>query len=120
MSRSNRWIAVVCLLVCSTWVASPALAATIRPLSDRVLIEVDAEERTAGGIIIPDTAKEKPRKGVVVAVGQGRFDDGVLVPMEVRPGDHVLFGSYAGSEVSSDGQDFLIMRESDIYAVIED
>jgi len=118
MCRSNRWIILVGLLICSTWVASPALAATIRPLADRVLIEV--EGKTAGGIIIPDSAKEKPRKGIVIQVGPGRFDGGVLVPMELRPGDRVLFGSYAGTEIKLDGQDVLIMRESDIYAVIDD
>ena len=98
--------------------AGPADAANIRPLADRVVIE-RVEDRTRGGIIIPDTAKEKPSEGVVVGVGQGRFDGGVRVPMEVQPGDRVLFGGYAGTEISLDGQDFLIMRESEILGILE-
>ncbi len=87
----------------------------IKPLADRVLIEpAQAEEKTAGGIIIPDTAKEKPQKGTVVAVGPGKKDE----PMTVKPGDHVLYGKYAGTEITIDGANFLIMRESDIVAVI--
>jgi chaperonin GroES len=87
----------------------------IKPLADRVLVEpAAAEERTAGGIIIPDTAKEKPMKGTIVAVGDGKKDE----PLTVKTGDKVLYGKYAGTEISVDGNEYLIMRESDIYAVI--
>lgn len=87
----------------------------IKPLADRVLIEpAQAEEKTAGGIIIPDTAKEKPQKGTVVAVGPGKKDE----PMTVKSGDVVLYGKYAGTEITIDGANYLIMRESDIVAVI--
>jgi chaperonin GroES len=87
----------------------------IKPLADRVLVEpAAAEEKTAGGIIIPDTAKEKPMKGTIVAVGEGTKEQ----PMTVKSGDKVLYGKYAGTEISVDGNDYLIMRESDIYAVI--
>jgi len=87
----------------------------VRPLADRVLVEpAPAEEKTASGIIIPDTAKEKPMKGKVVAVGTGKKDE----PMTVKVGDNVLYGKYAGTEIQIDGKDYLIMRESDIYAII--
>jgi chaperonin GroES len=87
----------------------------IKPLADRVLIEPDAaEERTAGGIIIPDTAKEKPQRGKVVAVGTGKKDE----PMTVKVGDSVLYGKYAGTELTIDGSNYLIMRESDVVAVV--
>lgn len=87
----------------------------IRPLSDRVLVEpLPAEEKTAAGIIIPDTAKEKPQKGTVVAVGPGKKDE----PMTVKVGDKVLYGKYAGTEITIDGKEYLIMRESDILAII--
>jgi chaperonin GroES len=87
----------------------------IKPLADRVVIEPSqAEEKTSGGIIIPDTAKEKPQKGVVVSVGPGKKDE----PMTVKEGDLVLYGKYAGTEISIEGGDYLIMRESDIVAVI--
>lgn len=87
----------------------------IKPLADRVLVEAAAaEDKTAGGIIIPDTAKEKPQKGTVVAVGPGKKDE----PMTVKVGDKVLYGKYAGTEITIDGEDYLIMRESDIVAVI--
>ncbi len=120
MIRSKRGpISSLALLISLLLVAAPALGASFRPLADRVIVEVDDEGRTKGGIIIPDTAKEKPKQGTVVAVGPGRFDDGALVPMEVRPGDRVLFSGYAGTEVPIEGGDFLIMRESDIYAVID-
>ncbi|MFN8922220.1 MAG: co-chaperone GroES, partial [Sphingobacteriia bacterium] len=86
-----------------------------RPLHDRVVVKrIDAEEKTAGGIIIPDTAKEKPQKGKVVAVGPGKKDE----PTTVKVGDSVLYGKYSGTEVSIGGKDYLIMRESDLYAVI--
>ena len=93
----------------------------IRPLQDRVLIErVAEEEKTAGGIIIPDTAKEKPIEGKVVAAGTGRVDkSGNLRPLDVKKGDRVLFGKYSGTEVQLQGKDVLIMREEDILAVIE-
>jgi len=92
-----------------------------RPLHDRVLVRrVEADQKTAGGIIIPDTAKEKPSEGVIVAAGTGaRRDDGSIVPMEVKDGDKVLFGKWSGTEVTVDGQELLIMKESDILGVIE-
>ena len=92
-----------------------------KPLHDRVLIEVlDSEEKTAGGIIIPDTAKEKPQEGKVVAVGSGtKTEDGKIIPMDVKVGDLVLFGKWSGTEVKLDGQDLLIMKESDIMGILE-
>jgi chaperonin GroES len=92
----------------------------IKPLADRVVVKpIEEEEKKQGGIIIPDTAKEKPQKGEVVAVGPGKVDDnGKRVPMEVKVGDKVLFGKYAGTEVEIDGEQYLIMRESDILAII--
>ncbi len=87
----------------------------IKPLADRVLVQpAPAEEKTSGGIIIPDTAQEKPQKGTVVAVGEGTKDN----PVTVKVGDNVLYGKYAGTELNFDGETYLIMRESDIYAVI--
>ena len=87
----------------------------IKPLADRVVVEAaPAEERTAGGLIIPDTAKEKPQKGKVVAVGSGKKDE----PMTVKVGDHILYGKYSGTEVMIEGKEYLIMRESDIFAVV--
>lgn len=87
----------------------------LKPLADRVVIEpAQAEEKTSGGIIIPDTAKEKPQRGTVVAVGPGKKDE----PMSVKEGDKVLYGKYAGTEISVDGNDYLILRETDILAVI--
>lgn len=87
----------------------------IKPLADRVLVEpAPAEEKTAAGIIIPDTAKEKPQKGTVIAIGSGKKDE----PMTVKPGDKVLYGKYAGTEINVEGSDYLIMRESDILAII--
>jgi chaperonin GroES len=92
----------------------------VKPLSDRIIIKPSpAEEKTRGGIILPDTAKEKPVIGEVVAVGPGRkSDDGKIVPMEVKAGDKVLYGKYSGTEVTIDGQEYLIMRESDIFAIV--
>jgi|ERR1700745_3384236 chaperonin GroES len=92
-----------------------------RPLHDRVVVRrIDADEKTAGGIIIPDTAKEKPQEGEVVAVGPGgRNEKGELVPLELKAGDHVLFGKWSGTEVKIDGEDLLIMKESDILGVVE-
>lgn len=87
----------------------------VKPLADRVLIEpAQAEEKTIGGIIIPDTAKEKPQKGTVVAVGNGKKDE----PMTVKVGDSVLYGKYSGTEINIDGNQYLIMKESDIFAII--
>jgi chaperonin GroES len=93
----------------------------IRPLHDRVVVRrIDAEEKTAGGIIIPDTAKEKPQEGEVLAVGPGARDEsGKLVPLDVRKGDRVLFGKWSGTEVKIDGDELLIMKESDIMGVLE-
>jgi chaperonin GroES len=92
-----------------------------RPLHDRVVVRrLEEDTKTAGGIIIPDTAKEKPMQGEVVAVGPGARDDaGKVVPLEVKPGDRVLFGKWSGTEVKIDGQDLLIMKESDVLGVIE-
>ncbi|MGN8544456.1 co-chaperone GroES [Bradyrhizobium sp. 13971] len=92
-----------------------------RPLHDRVLVRrLDAEEKTAGGIIIPDTAKEKPQQGEIVATGPGaRNEQGHLVQPDVKPGDHVLFGKWSGTEVKIDGEDFLIMKENDLLGVID-
>ncbi len=91
-----------------------------RPLHDRVLVRrVESEEKTKGGIIIPDTAKEKPQEGEVVAVGPGARDEkGELTPLDVKPGDRVLFGKWSGSEVTIDGEELLIMKESDILGVL--
>ena len=91
------------------------MAINIKPLADRVLVEAaSAEEKTTGGIIIPDTAKEKPQKGKVIAVGKGTKDD----PITVKVGDNVLYGKYAGTEIALNGSDYIIMREVDIFAVI--
>ncbi len=92
-----------------------------RPLHDRVVVRrIDAEEKTAGGVIIPDTAKEKPQEGEIVAVGPGaRNEQGQLVSLDVRPGDRVLFGKWSGTEVKIEGQDLLIMKESDLLGVLE-
>ena len=92
------------------------MALKIKPLHDRVVVEpAPAEEKTSSGIIIPDTAKEKPQHGTVVAVGQGKKDE----PLTVNEGDHVLYGKYAGTEISLDDTDYLIMKESDIYAILQ-
>ena len=92
-----------------------------RPLHDRVLVRrIEAEEKTAGGIIIPDTAKEKPMQGEVIGVGPGARDEsGKLVPLDVKKGDKVLFGKWSGTEVKIDGEELLIMKESDILGIIE-
>ena len=93
----------------------------IRPLQDRIIVKrLDEEEKTAGGIIIPDTAKEKPQEGKVVAVGNGKVnEDGKVTPLDVKKGDRVLFSKYSGSEVNLDGEEHLIMREDDILAILE-
>lgn len=93
----------------------------IKPLGDRILVKrIKEEERTKGGIIIPDTAKEKPQEGKVVAVGKGKYsDEGKLIPIEVKAGDKILFGKYSGSEFKHEGEDLLILREDDILGIIE-
>jgi chaperonin GroES len=95
--------------------------ATLKPLRDKVVVaRSEAEEKTAGGIVLPDTAKDKPKQGTVVAVGSGRvLDNGEVKKLEVKKGDRVLFGGYAGSEVKIDGREYLILSESEILAVIE-
>ena len=91
------------------------MAVSLKPLADRVLVEpAPAEEKTVGGIIIPDTAKEKPQRGKVVGAGNGKKDE----PMTVKAGDTVLYGKYAGTEITIEGKEYLIMRESDIFAII--
>jgi len=92
-----------------------------RPLHDRVVVRrVESEARTAGGIIIPDTAKEKPQEGEIIAVGPGARDEaGKLVPLDVKVGDRILFGKWSGTEVKIDGEDLLIMKESDVMGIIE-
>ena len=93
----------------------------LRPLHDRLLIRpLDAEEKTAGGIIIPDTAKEKPMEGEIVAAGSGtKGDDGKVTPLDVKKGDRVLYGKWSGTEVKVDGEDLLIVRESDVMGIIQ-
>jgi chaperonin GroES len=93
-----------------------------KPLHDRVLLRrIETDNRSAGGIIIPDTAKEKPQEGEVIAVGSGtRSEDGRVTPLDVRPGDRVLFGKWSGSEVKIDGEELLIMKESDILGIVEE
>ncbi|WP_143741064.1 co-chaperone GroES, partial [Porphyromonas gingivalis] len=94
---------------------------TFRPLHDRILVRrIEADEKTAGGIIIPDTAKEKPQEGEVIAVGPGARDEaGKLVELDVKAGDRILFGKWSGTEIKLDGEDLLIMKESDVMGVIE-
>ena len=93
----------------------------IRPLQDRILVKrLDEEEKTAGGIIIPDTAKEKPQEGIVVAAGNGKVgEDGKVQPLDVKKGDKVLFSKYAGTEVTLDGEEHLIIREDDVLGILE-
>lgn len=93
----------------------------IRPLGDRLLVKrLEEEEKSKGGIIIPDTAKEKPQEGKVEAVGKGKMlEDGKIVPLELKQGDRILFGKYAGTDVKIEGEDFLIMREDDVLGIIE-
>ncbi|WP_202327399.1 co-chaperone GroES [Mesorhizobium sp. 113-3-9] len=95
---------------------------TFRPLHDRILVRrIEAGEKTAGGIIIPDTAKEKPQEGEVVAIGPGARDDsGKLTPLDVKAGDRILFGKWSGTEIKLNGEDLLIMKESDVMGVIDD
>jgi chaperonin GroES len=93
----------------------------IKPLGDRIVLKVvEAEEKTASGIVLPDTAKEKPQQGKVLAVGPGKYsDDGKLLPMSVKEGDTVLFAKYAGTEIKYKGEELLILRESDLLAIVE-
>src|SRR6476619_2763989 len=96
-----------------------AAATKVRPRADRVVIKaLEETEHMRGGLYIPDTAKEKPQQGEIVAVGPGRFDEGKRVPMDVKVGDKVLYGKYSGTEVTIDGEQYLILRESDVLAVI--
>ena len=92
----------------------------IRPLQDRVIVErIEAEEKSAGGLYIPDTAKEKPQEGKVIAVGKGKHrEDGSMIAMDVKSGDRILFSKYAGSDVTLDGKEFIIMREDDILGIL--
>ena len=99
--------------------AKTASAQKVAPLADRVVVKALEETETMrGGLYIPDTAKEKPQQGEVIAVGPGRTEDGKRVPMEVKTGDRVLYGKYSGTEVSIDGEQYLILRESDILAIV--
>ena len=96
-----------------------AVAINVGPLADRVVVRsLESNEQTRGGLFIPDTAKEKPQEGEILAVGPGRYDDGKRVPMEVKVGDKVLYGKYSGTEVTIEGDQYLILRESDVLAVI--
>jgi chaperonin GroES len=92
-----------------------------RPLHDRVVVRrIESDDRTAGGIIIPDTAKEKPQEGEIIAVGPGARDEsGKLIPLDVKAGDRILFGKWSGTEVKIDGQEYLIMKESDVMGIVE-
>jgi len=96
------------------------MTVNVKPLADRVLVKpAAAEEKTKSGIIIPDTAKEKPMQGEIIAVGQGKVaEDGKITPLQVKVGDKILYGKYAGTELTFEGEEFLIMRESDIFAII--
>lgn len=96
------------------------MAFKVRPLHDRVIVQrIAEEEKTKGGIIIPDTAKEKPQEGRVVAVGRGKHEDGKVVPLDVKAGDKILFGKYSGTEIKLNGEEHLILREEDILGIVE-
>jgi chaperonin GroES len=96
------------------------MATKVRPLHDRVIVKrLEEEEKSKGGIIIPDTAKEKPQEGRVIAVGSGKHEDGKVIPLDVKVGDKILFGKYAGTEIKIGGEDHLILREEDVLGVIE-
>ena len=96
-----------------------AVSVNVGPLADRVVVRsLESNEQTRGGLFIPDTAKEKPQEGEILAVGPGRYDDGKRVPMEVKVGDKVLFGKYSGTEVVIDNESLLILRESDVLAIL--
>ncbi|MET3112832.1 chaperonin GroES [Pedobacter sp. CG_S7] len=97
------------------------MALNLKPIADRVVVEAaPAEEKTASGIYIPDTAKEKPQQGIIVAVGPGKYAEatGNLIPLSVKAGDQVLYGKYGGTEITYEGKEYLIMRESDLYAIL--
>src|SRR4026209_1848616 len=114
--RAGRWnLSKICL-------SNEENDMTFRPLHDRILVKrIDADEKTAGGIIIPDTAKEKPSQGEITAVGPGGRDEaGKLIPIDLKVGDRVLFGKWSGTEVKIDGQDLLIMKESDVMGIVEE
>ncbi len=93
----------------------------IRPLADRILVKpIEAEEKTKGGIVLPDTAKEKPQEGLVMATGEGKMlEDGSVKAIEIKKGDRILYGKYSGSEVEADGKEYLILNESDVLAIIQ-
>ncbi len=94
---------------------------TLQPLHDRIIVRpAKAEETTKGGIILPDTAKEKPMQGEIIATGKGKVENGNLIEMQVKVGDKVLYGKYSGTEVNVDGEELLMMRESDVFAIIND
>jgi chaperonin GroES len=96
------------------------MATKIRPLHDRVIVKrIEEEEKSKGGIIIPDTAKEKPQEGKVVAVGSGRREDGKVIPLDLKVGDKILFGKYAGTEIKLNGEEHLILREDDVLGIVE-
>ncbi len=96
------------------------MAAKVKPLHDRIIVKrIEEEEKTAGGIIIPDAAKEKPQEGMVIAVGSGKREDGKVLALDVKAGDKVLFGKYSGTEIELDGDEHLIMREDDILGIVE-
>ncbi|MBS3956691.1 MAG: co-chaperone GroES [Clostridiales bacterium] len=92
----------------------------LKPLGDRVVVKAaEAEEQTKSGLYIPDTAKEKPQKGTVIAVGEGRFEDGARVPLDVKEGDTIIYSKYGGTEIKLDGEEYMILSERDILAVVE-
>ncbi|MCK4859370.1 MAG: co-chaperone GroES [Candidatus Omnitrophica bacterium] len=92
----------------------------LKPLGDHIIIKrLEAENKTKGGIVIPDTAKEKPQRGQVIAAGKGKLEDGKIIPLEVKKGDKILFGKYSGDEIKVDLEDYLIIRENDVLAIIE-
>jgi chaperonin GroES len=100
----------------------PVMATRIRPLADRLIVKrlEEQEQKSVGGIIIPDTAKEKPQEGKVVAVGKGKMnEDGKVIPLDVKAGDRILFGKYSGSEIKIDGEEHLILREEDVLGIVE-
>ncbi|CAB4874926.1 MAG: co-chaperone GroES [Solirubrobacterales bacterium] len=92
----------------------------LKPLGDRLIVQaIDEEETTISGLVLPDTAKEKPQKGKVIAVGEGRVEDGERIPLDVKTGDEVLYSKYGGTEIKVDGEDLLVLRESDVLAIVE-
>ncbi len=96
------------------------MSVTIKPLEDRILVKtLDAEQTTASGLVIPDTAKEKPQEGKVLAVGPGRFEDGQRLPLDIKVGDNVIYSKYGGTEVKYDGQEYLLLSARDVLAVVE-